>query len=225
MDDPVTTSASAIEQTAKTIGKGLEIVHDTGGYLRNVFGEVPADLVGVCGGAWLHESHNRLRDKLRRRTEQIIRERDLTQLTQLSPNLAIALISAAQEEGSEELAELFARLLASAMDPKAPTVRRSYIDAVKAMDPPDAIILRYLYQENLSIVHPGITDSEPGVSKTTGTRNISQKIKKREDEVEVSLRHLTSLSFFDCPNTNWVTNSSYREFMRACYPELNPDAS
>jgi hypothetical protein len=33
-------------------GKLAAIVHDVGGYLRGVFGEVPADLVGVLGGAW-----------------------------------------------------------------------------------------------------------------------------------------------------------------------------
>ena len=47
--DPATTQAvaKAAEESAKTAGKALEIVHDVGGYLRGVFAEVPADLVGL----------------------------------------------------------------------------------------------------------------------------------------------------------------------------------
>jgi hypothetical protein len=73
--DPATTQAvaKATEETAKTAGKALEIVHDVGGYLRSVFAEVPADLVGVAGGAWLHEVHIRIKDAWRRRTEEILR--------------------------------------------------------------------------------------------------------------------------------------------------------
>jgi hypothetical protein len=40
--------AKAAEATAKTAGKASEIVHDVGGYLGRVFGDVPADLVEVC---------------------------------------------------------------------------------------------------------------------------------------------------------------------------------
>src|SRR5260221_13944382 len=103
MDDPVTASAKAIEEGAKAAGKGVAIVHDSGGYLRSVFADAPADLVGVLGGAWLRERHIRLRDALRRRTEQILRERDVQELIELSPNIAAELIAGAQEEGREEL--------------------------------------------------------------------------------------------------------------------------
>src|SRR5262245_20062278 len=99
--DPETTQAmaNAVEESAKATGKGLDIVHEMGGYLRHVFGEVPADLVGVLGGAWLHEFHIRIRAKLRHRTEEILRERDRTELIDLNPNSATALISSAQEKG------------------------------------------------------------------------------------------------------------------------------
>jgi hypothetical protein len=55
--DPATTQAvaKAAEESAKTAGKALEIVHDTGGYLRSVFADLPADLVGIGGGALVHE--------------------------------------------------------------------------------------------------------------------------------------------------------------------------
>ena len=88
MDDTATATAKAAEAIAKSTGQALEIVHDTGGYLRHVFGEVPADVVGVLGGAWLHERHIRIRDALRRRTEQILLD-DSRKLADLASNSGV----------------------------------------------------------------------------------------------------------------------------------------
>src|SRR3977135_2900114 len=77
MGDPVTAKARAAGATANATGKMLDIVHDTGGYLGRVFADVPADLIGVIGGAWLRERHIRLRARLRRPTEEILRQRDV----------------------------------------------------------------------------------------------------------------------------------------------------
>src|SRR5437879_556104 len=113
MNDPTAATANAVEAGAKATGQALEIIHDTGGYLGRVFADVPTDLVGVLGGAWLHERHARLRDRLRRRTEEILRERNVQELLQLSPNIAAALVAGAQEESRGELMEIWARLLAN----------------------------------------------------------------------------------------------------------------
>jgi hypothetical protein len=219
MDDPATASAKAAEAIAKTTGQALEIIHDTGGYLRGVFGEVPTDLVGVLGGAWLHERHLRLREALRRRTEQILRERDVQEAIELSPNVAAALIAGAQEEGREELMELWARLLANEMDPKLNTVRQSFIDAVKQMDPLDAVVLRYIHERNIAYVRRGQTPADD--KSMAGTEEIAVEIGRRGDEIEVSLRHLQDVLFFDYANhVGWYVSATAREFLRACYPEV-----
>jgi hypothetical protein len=220
MDDPATASANAVEAIAKTTGQALDVIHDTGGYLRHVFGEVPADLVGVLGGAWLHERHLRIRDALRHRTEQLIRERNVQEAIELSPNMAAALIAGAQEESREELTELWARLLANAMDPKLSSVRHSFIEAVKAMDPTDALVLTDLYKRNLSVVRRNSRD------ETTATTifDLARAIDRRPNDVEVSLRHLLLMGFFDqqapTPNQDWFVNVTNLEFMRCCYPEV-----
>lgn len=215
--DPATTQAvaKATEESAKTAGKALEIVHDVGGYLRSVFAEVPADLVGVAGGAWLHEVHIRIKDAWRRRTEEILHERDKQDVIELSPNMAVALIAGAQEEGREDLMELWARLLANAMDPSLNTVRHSFIEAVKKMDPLDAVVLRYIYERNMTAVRRGHTPDEK--HQSTGFGNIAIAIGRHSDEVEVSVRHLRDLGFFD---GEYYPNALNREFMRACYPEV-----
>jgi hypothetical protein len=157
------------------------------------------------------------------RTEEILEERDSQEVIELSPNVAMALIAGAQEESREELMELWARLLANAMDPRMNSVRQSFIDAVKRMDPFDAVVLRYVHQENISAISVGT--KEPN-NREFGIGNVSDAIGRRYDEVEVSLRHLLDLSFFDEPRgvgRGWFVNATCREFLRACYPEVKTD--
>ena len=207
-----------VEAVAKTTGQALDIVHDTGGYLNRVFGDLVVNAVGWIIGDWVSEKRRRNFDALCHRTIEIFRERDVRDLIELSPNQATELLTAAQDESREELAELWARLLANAMDPNLNNVRHSFIEAVKKMDPMDAVVLRYIYDNQITGVRYG--DLKSG-SNTVGTFNISQSIGKREDEAQVSIRHLEALSFFDTAPTNpgWYVNAVNREFMRACYPE------
>jgi hypothetical protein len=151
--------------------------------------------------------------------------------------MAKALIAAAQEESREELMELFARLLANAMDPNLNSVRQSFIEAVKKMDPLDAVVLRYIHENGVRILFHGglpkpltpLLENEL-TNHTAGTQNISGTIGCRVDEVEVSIRHLKALSLIDENLTSetedefsglrdWWINATGREFLRACYPE------
>ena len=143
MDDLATASARAIEETAKATGKALDIVHDAGGYLARVFADLPADVIGLAGD-WLHEGRTQLRDRWCRRTAHILRERNVQEFIELSPNVAAALVQGAQDESRDELVELWARLLANAVDPTLNNVRQSFLTAVKAMDPLDALVIRFV---------------------------------------------------------------------------------
>ena len=106
--------------------------------------------------------------------------------------MATALIAGAQEEGREELMELWARLLANAMDPSMNSVRHSFIEAVKKMDMRDAVVLQYIYKQNIVVV--SIETKEPS-NREFCIGNVAEAIGLRNDEVEVSLRHLLDLSF------------------------------
>lgn len=225
--DPVTTQATAkaVEETAKASGKALDIVHDTGGYLSQVFGDLPANAVGILGADWLRERRFRNLDGLRRRTAEILRERDVGHPIELSPNQATELLMPAQEESRAELAELWARLLANAMDPSLNNVRHSFIEAVKLMDPLDATLLKFLYDQEISAIRNRSTQDK-GVQDV---QYISTTLSHRSDEIIVSLRHLETLTFFDklgdpAYRHDFFVNATYREFMRACYPELRIDA-
>jgi hypothetical protein len=111
-------------------------------------------------------------DALRRRTAEILRERDVQRPIELSPNQATELLTAAQDESRETLAELWARLLANAMDPNMNNVRQSFIDAVKKMDPPDAVVLRCIRENDVEVV---FAQGEPPdhINKSIGSQDIS----------------------------------------------------
>jgi hypothetical protein len=72
--DPATTlaTAKAVEEKAKTAGQALGIVHDAGGYLSRVVGDLPANAVGLLSADWLRERRVRNLDAMRRRTAEIL---------------------------------------------------------------------------------------------------------------------------------------------------------
>ncbi len=66
------------------------------------------------------------------RTDEIISARHIQKTVAISASLAIPLLSAAGDESRPELQDLWARLLANAMDPaRANNLRIEFIEAVK----------------------------------------------------------------------------------------------
>jgi hypothetical protein len=62
-----------------------------------------------------------------------------------------------------------------------------------------------------------------GGKKDTSVDFISGELGYRQDDVAVSVKNLEALGFlFTAPNDNniWFPSPKFREFMRACYPEL-----
>jgi Abortive infection alpha len=141
---------------------------------------------------------------------------------ELSPNIAAALIAGAQEEGREELAELWARLLASAMDPATrDIVSFSFIVTAKEMNPVDVLVIQHIHENNLSVVR--VMQTGNVANRTVGVAQIADKLGRRSDEVETSLRHLNQLLLLDeveVGKASFSVNAVCRKFLRACYPEV-----
>ena len=80
--------------------------------------------------------------------------------------------------------DLWSRLLAAAMDPtRRDAIRQSFIQAVKQMDPMDALVLR------------AIRDNGGQTWNTNGRDVIARKLNCSIDDVLVSFEHLAEL---DC---------------------------
>jgi hypothetical protein len=139
--DPET--AKAIEAVANLGGKAIGASEKVGGWLDRVLGRLPDHFLGLVVGDWVYHKRIRRWAELQAETEAILAKRGVAE-PEISPSLAMPLILAAVDETRSELKELWARLLANAMDPKRGTVRLSFIEAVKKLDPLDALVLQKL---------------------------------------------------------------------------------
>jgi hypothetical protein len=178
-------TAKAIQEAAKLLSKVIDAGAGIGRYLDTVFDRVPHNLVGYFGGDWLAEQRMRNAERLRADTEEIRRSRGTQERVEISPSVAIPLIQAAIDEDRDGLKEMWARLLAAAMDPaRTHLVRPSLIELLKQFDPLDAFVLREMTGPNFqNIIVPG-SDLAQSLGGVAGVPR---------DETHLSLEHLYEL--------------------------------
>jgi hypothetical protein len=113
-------------------------------YLDRVSSKLPENLVGLLGDYVEQKRLRRLAD-LWAETREHLRKRGVIERVDVSPSVLLPLLGAAMDEDRAVLKELWAKLLAAAMDPnRADFVRPSLISLLKQMDPLDARILAML---------------------------------------------------------------------------------
>ncbi len=137
-------SARAVQEVAKTTGRALEIAKKAGPFLKRVFGPLVENAVGIASdrlGYYRLTQFYLLLDK----TKKLLADRGIGAPRPVPPKLAVPLLEAATIEDDEDLHDLWARLLANAMDPNAPEIRRSFIGILKEFEPNDAKLLAYVY--------------------------------------------------------------------------------
>ncbi len=184
--------ATAISAVAKASDRALEIVQQVGGFFGKVLGTIPEDAVGFLGGDWLHHVRVRNLAKLDEETDRILENRGPKPVLEpVSLSLAIPLITAAQDESRKELQEIWARLLANAMDKNRGGVRLSFIETVKKFDPVDALVLLKL------------DEWRPVTDATERVNNFASALAVAPDEISTSLGRLIKL---DCVYRNSMNN-------------------
>jgi len=200
-----TAAATAVAETAKTTGKAVDLVRDFGAFFGKVLGNVSADLVGYAGGDYLGEVRVRNRFRMAQRTDEILAARQVKETAAVSPLLAIPLLSAAGDESNPELQDLWARLLANAMDPaRAGDLRIEYIETIKRFHPRDALILLRIADAHGSI-------------KPDTTRFFVGHLHLTAGAVEVSIETLVKLSCLKHhPAGNFLLTPFGRELLAAC---------
>ncbi len=151
--------------------------------VREALGTLPADFCGWALGDWVKHKRELNRLELQRKFDRIATERGLKpDLDAASPMLVLAILETAEEEDRDELQELWAQLLAAAMDPqRAKLVRRSFIETLKQFDPLDARALAAL------------GDYNPNLNQNPAYE-IAKKLGVSGDQVVVSLLNLKRLN-------------------------------
>ncbi len=133
--------SKAVAEMAKTSGEVVKAAGGLGAYLGKVVGSIQ-DILGLVGGDWLHHKRQRHVAVLQVNTQRILEGVAPDRLTEPSPSVIIPLLQAAVDEGRPELQAMWAALMANAMLEGGRKVRRDYFDAVRRMEPVDALYLQ-----------------------------------------------------------------------------------
>ncbi len=136
----MTDEARAVAEVAKTTGEIVQAAGGIGAYLARVFGSIPENLLNLMVGDWLEHKRRRHLADLEERTARHLEGIATERLTEPSPSVLIPLLQAAVDEGRPALQALWAALLANAMVDGGKRVRRDYFEAVRQMEPVDALV-------------------------------------------------------------------------------------
>jgi abortive infection alpha-like protein len=187
--------SEAVTEVSKAAGKFLDIVRDVGKPVADAYGLLIGDRVE----AW----RERNLDDLARRTKKILKDRDLKETAPLAELIAIPLLGAAQGDPRPEMQELWATLLANAMDPaRRDEVRREFITVLKQLHPTDALVLKKL--------------DTYGDSFTPADLIFINEL--RPATIAVSLRNLSLHACIEHGGASYRINPFGSELIRACTP-------
>lgn len=173
--------AKAIQEGLKLGTTSLETARALGGYLARVLGTVPEDIVGLLGGDWLRLRRVENAIGMMKTARRINADRGVKE--EPAPlSVALPLLEFAADEDREPLVDLWARLLAAALDPaKRNAVRRRFIEIVKEMEPLDAAVF-------LETIKLGGTRADPSMREC-----FAQRLDVSPAQIEVSMFHLVEL--------------------------------
>ena len=147
---------------------------------------MPGNLIGLLVGDWLIHKRVRRWSELQDETRRILDQRDVKEPNDdISPSIALPLIEAALDEDREGLKELWAKLLAAAMDPKRRhLVRVDLIATLKQLEPLDAIVLNAVFDVQGAQLPPN------------GRDHLAARFSVTSDEMTVCFQNLEKLGCF-----------------------------
>jgi hypothetical protein len=163
----------AIEETAKATSNAADLIREGG----RAIGPAIGDIYGLMIGDKVRAARVRNLDRINQKRQQKLNDRGVTEPLQPPEDIAIPALEAAQGETRDEMQELWARLLANAMDPnRSSNVRPEFIETLRALQPIDAEILVLL-------------ESKPTGEEWVGPSQVERRI----SAVKVSFDRLVSL--------------------------------
>lgn len=151
MDDnliPITDEQAKLGQEIVIAFRGL------GSFLQEALGSTPRDLIAYLGGDWLRFRRAENIAMMMKRTQDRLKECGVTDPEPASLTLALPILRGAADENREELQNLWARLMAAALDPlKSSRVRQGFAEVISKMDPADALVLSFMKDKRLNEYH------------------------------------------------------------------------
>jgi hypothetical protein len=171
------------DEQAKLLQESVKALSGVGSYLADILGDLPKDLVGLLGGDLVKARRIEKATILWEKTQERLRDWRVHEPDPPSLKYAIPILEAAVDEENEGLQNLWARLLATAMDPaRRDQMRQAFVETVKQMDPMDALVLGTMPRAR----EAAVWDDAVGPLSTIFVCE--------QDEVRVSFEHLAKLN-------------------------------
>jgi hypothetical protein len=151
MNNEIEETAKAVQEVAKTTKTGIEATRQVGAFVSRIINEPLEAVVGMfTDKLQFMRAERQLR--LVERWPQILRERKIEgALRIVPPKFALPIIENASLEEDDELQDLWANLLASAVDPNfKTTIRSAFIEILKQLEVVDVHVLNAIFEETRS---------------------------------------------------------------------------
>ena len=179
-----TETAKAVRESAKLRQTVIEAGSDLVKYAGQVLGTVPEDLIGLAIGDRLRIKRFENATRILREAEARLDERKVERRKEINTKLIAPLMEAVSEESDETLQDLWAQLLANAMDPSSDvSLQRVLIDTLRLFEPIDAVVLG----------HYAPADNPGWKSPNT----LADSMDRRPTECAISLQRLEALRCLD----------------------------
>jgi hypothetical protein len=138
-------TAKAAQEIAKTANNAIDAARDIASFFNRVLGNPISDGVGITIADPLRAVRTLALDWYARRVDDILAKRNAKKIVGAPPRLALEILDAAQDETRDDLRELWAKLIANAMDEGTrDSVRIEFVAILKQLNPIDALILQRL---------------------------------------------------------------------------------
>jgi Abortive infection alpha len=182
------------DEQAKLGQELIKAGRDAGGYLAEILGDLPKDLVGLLIGDRVKAIRAERIAVQWAKAKKRLKDRGISDPEPPSLKIALPILAAIADENRDELQELWERLLAAAMDPNRENlVRQSMIATIKQMDPFDVLVFN------------AVASNPNGNWQPNGRDSIRASLRCSLEEVLVSFDNLerpACITFISSPRIN-----------------------
>ena len=187
----MTDEIEAVTETAKAIQEVIK-------FAAKMFGTVPEDLVGITFGDILRVKRIENFERICRKAQARLAARGVEEPEAIDLKHHRLLLEVASEESDETLQDMWANLIANAMDPDHTAhFQKIFIETLKEFEPIDAALLKAVNSSIQASPHKSVSLDE--ILKDSGQR------------VSLITISLNRMRHFGCLKLNQDIDDNYRE--------------
>ncbi len=174
-----------IQEIANATGKTADLVKATGGFLDDLFGKTLREAGGIFTD-WARYFKFRNCLIIAEKTQRDLAARDVkATLRAIPPRFTLPLLEAISLETEDDIQNLWAALLANAVDPgRSFCLRKVFLEVLRGLEPLDVQVLRFLGDPKLNERYTVLTGA------TVNVEVISKALQADDLEIKISLQTL-----------------------------------